>query len=768
MEPDLVRRFNGGPVDMVDSTVLEQVGDCGARLRVSALSRGVLRFELVVDPSRPSNPSFALVETPRIREGWRAEGPASWRTQVHGWRVRLAHDRFQIDAEGFGLKVQGSWFRHAGGPGLRLERSPDERTFGLGQRAAHIERSGQTATLWNVDAYEYTVENDNLYQSCPFFIRMTSEGEAIGLFLDDPGRLEIDFGAADPSAIAIRGRGDALDLYVLPGPDPKSVLERFTELTGRMPMPPLWALGYHQSRYSYASEPEVRSIARELRRRRIPCDAIYFDIDSLEGLRSFHLCPVRFPEPDRLISDLRSIGIQSVVIVDPGIRADESEPVYRSGRDGDHFCRTADGEEYHGEVWPGTCAFPDFMRESTRRWFGEHYRTLIETGFAGFWNDMNEPAVFDRESKTFPDDVVHRGWSEDPAPHAELHNAYGHCMVQATYEGIERIRPDRRPFVLTRSAYAGTQRYAATWTGDSTSDWSHLRSSLRQVLSLGLSGQPFSGSDIGGFSKSPTPELFTRWIELGTLLPYCRTHSEKQTPRQEPWSYGEPFTEHNRLAIVRRYRLIPFFYTLVFEAHRTGAPIARPLVYEYPDDERTHALDDQFLLGRDLLCAPVLEPNATEREVYFPKGTWCHLERPEVVVGPVHRTVSAPLGCPAVFVRAGAIIPRASAVQHTGELAGARSEVLIVIQDAARGELYEDDGQSTGYRHDAFRHLSLRAQVDGPGQLQLSARKLDGDWCLSDQPVHVDVRRLDGEAVDRCKGEWLWSELPTGPRWKKP
>jgi alpha-glucosidase len=429
-----------------------------------------------------------------------------------------------------------------------------------------------------------------------------------------------------------------------------------------------------------------------------------------------------------------------VTIVDPGVKVDEAYRVYAEGRDRDLFCKTRDGADYLNVVWPGLCAFPDFTNPATREWWGECQRALLDEGVAGVWCDMNEPALFVPMLATMPPDVVHPG-GDRPRHHAEVHNAYGSLMAQAAREGLARAQPESRPFVITRAGYAGLQRHALQWTGDNSSWWEHLWMGMPQLQNLGLSGVAWAGTDIGGFSGDCDGELLARWTEFGALQPFCRNHSARDTASQEPWSFGEPYESVCRDMLRLRMRLLPYLYTLFDECHRTGAPILRPLLFEHPDDSVTYTADDQFLLGAALLMAPITRPGIEHRHVYLPAGTWSHWWTSERIDGPAHVLAHAPLGRPALYVRANTPIPLWPELAHTAERAPDPLTWLVHVAAGApegEGALYEDAGD--GYGPWARRTVVAAAAPDGAVTVRLSERS--GDFVPDRRGVRLELRGI--------------------------
>ena len=621
-------------------------------------------------------------------------------------------------------------------------RVPGERYFGCGERTGGLEKTSSHQVFWNVDPpVGHNAAMNALYTSIPFLLALR-EGRAWGLFFDNPCRSEFDLARRDSSRLCFSAIGGDLVYYVFSGPSLRDVLDRYTDLTGRTPMPPLWALGYHQSSWNYETAEDVEAVARAFRERDIPCDAIYLDIDYMDGFRVFTWSPERFPDPDGLIARLGEQGFRVVTIVDPGVRVDESYSVYTSGRDAGYFCRTPTGEEYRNVVWPGVCAFPDFSDPDVRAWWGDQHAALLDRGVAGIWCDMNEPTVFIPSRGTLPDDTVHPGGGHARL-HAQVHNLYGNYMAQATREGLERLRPDRRPFVISRAGYAGLQRFALQWTGDNSAWWEHLWMSMPQLQNMGLSGMAWAGVDIGGFSGDATGELLARWVEFGIFQPYCRNHSEKGTTRQEPWAFGEPYESIIRNMLKLRQRLLPYLYTLFEECHRTGAPILRPLLFEYPEDDATYSADDEFLVGDRLLVAPITRHGQSYRHVYLPAGTWFHLWRGERYEGPADVLIHAPLGEPAVFVRGDAPVPLWPAMNYVGERP-ADPLTLLIYPAGGRGalELYEDAGDGYAYLQGEYARTRVTCRSDDAGIIvEIGAR--EGSFVPERTRVVVELRGLE-------------------------
>ena len=645
---------------------------------------------------------------------------------------------------------------------LYKRRQAGERYFGCGERTSGLEKTGSYQVFWNVDPpFGHTASFNNLYSSIPFTLSLT-DGKAHGLFFDNTHRVEFDLAHEDEDRAQFGAEGGNVVYYVFCGPTPAAVLDRYTELTGRTPMPPMWSLGNQQSRYSYMDEAEVREVASSFRERDIPCDVIYLDIHYMDGYRVFTWDRERFPDPEKLVSDLREQGFRVVTIVDPGVKIDEDYPVYVEGRERDLYCKTNAGEDYQNAVWPGVCAFPDFTNPETRGWWGENQKVLTDVGVSGIWCDMNEPALFIPENATMPGDVVHPGGGEAKL-HAQIHNTYGSLMARSAREGLLKLRPDERPFVISRAGYAGLQRHALQWTGDNTSWWEHLWMSMPQLQNLGLSGIAWAGVDVGGFSGDATGELLARWTEFGVFQPFCRNHTMLGTHRQEPWAFGEPYESVCRDMIKLRQRLLPYLYTLFERCHRTGAPILRPLLFEYPEDETTYTADDEFLLGDALLVAPVTRPGLEHRHVYLPEGTWLHFWTGERTSGPAHVLAHAPLGQPAIYLKANTPVPMGPDANHTAE----RPPDPLTLRlypaadaPAGRSALYEDAGDGFGYENGGYARRTVACEAaDNRITVRISQR--EGSFEPDRREVLLELRGISsvsGVSVNGAEADWRSGE----------
>ena len=627
-----------------------------------------------------------------------------------------------------------------------------ERYFGCGERTGELDKTGSHQLFWNIDPPRgHTALQNNLYVSIPFTL-VLAEGQAWGFFLDSTTRVEFDLACEDPQRSWFgTGNGDLI-YYVFCGPTSQDILARYTDLTGHTPLPPLWGLGNGQSRFSYETAEEVRQIARTFRERDIPCDTLYLDIDCLDGYRVFTWDRERFPDPEGLFSELREMGFHVVSVVDAGVKVDENYRVYTEGRQRDLYCKAAQGDDYQNAVWPGVCVFPDFTNPQTRAWWGEQHWPLLDAGIAGIWSDMNEPGLFIPPNSTMPPDVIHPGAGKARL-HLQVHNAYGSLMVQAAREGLLRLQPGRRPFIISRSGYAGVQRHALLWTGDNSSTWEHLSMGLAQLQNLGLSGVGWAGVDIGGYYGDASGELLARWTEFGIFQPFCRNHSEKQTRHQEPWVFGELYESVCRAMLKLRQRLIPYLYTLFEECHCTGAPILRPLFWAYPEDTATYPMDDEFLCGDALLVAPITRPGTQYRHVYIPAGSWFHFWTGERVDGPAHILAHAPLGQPAVYVRANTAVPLGPSMNYVGQKdTDPMTFLLYPWEGSGKAMLYEDAGDGYEQLDGVYARRVVTCEVEA-GHVRVVLGEQEGTYIPPRRRIQFELREIASPPVVVPVGE---------------
>lgn len=599
----------------------------------------------------------------------------------------------------------------------------DEKFIGLGEKTGPLNRRGNAYTNWNTDIPAYSYRQDPLYVTIPFYIGIHKEG-VYGIFLDNSYRTNFNFGAStDDGFSSFSAANGELNYYFFGAGDIPGIIRDYTWLTGRMNLPPYWSLGYQQSRWSYYPESEVMSLASSFRNKKIPCDVIYLDIDYMDHYKIFTWNNKRFPDPKSMIGKLNAMGFHLVTIVDPGIKIEKGYQSYDEGIKNDYFVKYPDGKRYTGSVWPGRCHFPDFTRPDVRDWWGQSFAALAHPGVDGFWNDMNEPSAW---GQSIPE-IVRFDFDGHPTTLAEAHNVYGLNMARATYEGTRNILDGKRPFVLTRAAYAGIQRYSSVWTGDNQATEEDLMMAVRLVNSLGVSGVSFTGPDMGGFIGTPTNELFARWMSVGVYTPFFRNHAEINSRRKEPWSFGEDIEEISRQWINKRYRLLPYLYSAFYESTRTGMPVARTLAINYPADEKIYneEFQNEYLFGSEILVVPVAGTKSG-CTVYFPGGDWYRMSNDKLYPGKTEALVDAPLDDLPVFVKAGGIVPMQSVIQSTSENPSPVIEINIWNgTEPGTYTYYEDDGTSYNYENGQYCRREIRFD---PVKKSITIGRQDGTY----------------------------------------
>ncbi|MGI4826988.1 MAG: TIM-barrel domain-containing protein [Janthinobacterium lividum] len=741
-------------------------------LRIDALRADVLRVRMYPAGHPAEDASWAVL--PPSRTARAAVTPDAEGFSTSALHVTLTPDlRLTVtDLSGNILQqdaapvsFEGSSFR------VSKRKSAEDHFFGLGDKPGPLDRAGQSFVMWNTDDFGWQESSDPIYKSIPFFLDMHA-GRALGVLFDNTFRTYFDFGHERPDRYTFSAPAGPLDYYLLYGPEPRQVVEAYAWLTGPSPLPPVWALGYQQSRYSYTPQTRVEEVANRLRADHIPSDVLWLDIDYQYKNRPFTVDPVTFPDFPGLIHQLAAQHFHTVVIADLHIadQPNQGYAPYDSGKEGDHFVKE-NGSDYVGPVWPGPSVFPDFTRKSTRNWWGTLYQPFVADGVAGFWNDMNEPAIFTYPTKTMPDDVVHRieepGFTSRTALHPEIHNIYGMQNTRATWDGLLALRPNVRPFVMTRASYAGGQRYSATWTGDNSSTWNHLRQTTPQLLNLGLSGFSLAGADVGGFAGSPSPALLTRWLMLAAFQPIDRDHAAKGTRDHEPWVDGPEQEAIRRRYIEERYRLMPYLYTTAEETSRDGMPILRPLFLEFPHaTSDNHPLDldaaGEFLFGPSILVAASPSPDEVgSYEVKLPPGVWYNywtgekLDRRAPLVArdleirdPASTGLKPVLVAPGladlpVYVHAGTVLPLAPLVQSTDEKPTGPLTLRVFPGENCQGTVYQDDGTSFNFRRGNFlrQRFSCTEAADGSVMVTLSPR--EGRYVPWWTSIRVEVVGLD-------------------------
>ncbi len=599
----------------------------------------------------------------------------------------------------------------------------DEAFYGLGDKTGFLNKRGYDYIMWNSDNPDPHVENPTfraLYKSIPFFI-VKRKDCTFGIFLDNHYKTFFDFGAKDADCYSFGVSKGELNYYFIYGDTIKEVVKNYTSLTGRSPIPQMWTLGYQQARWSYSTENEVLELAKNFKKYDIPCDAIHLDIDYMDNFKVFTHDKKRFPDLTGLSQQLEEMGIKLVTIIDPGVKAEEGYYMYDEGVKNGYFAKTPDGEIYHNTVWPGDSVFPDFTSSSVRSWWADKTKFLLDRGIHGIWNDMNEPASF---NGPLPDNIEFAG-DDHTRLHEEVHNVYGHLMAKATYDGLKK-HSGKRPFIITRACYSGSQKYATAWTGDNQSIWSHLKLAIPQLLNLGISGMPLVGVDIGGFGSDTTPELLSRWIEACFLSPLFRNHSAKMTRRQEPWLFDEQTLEIYRKYVKLHYKFMPYLYDLCYEESLTGTPIMRPLIMEFEDDENTLNCNDEYMVGQNILVAPVTEQGATIRAVYLPAGTWVDYHTGKRIHGKQYILCDAPIDICPIFIKAGSIIPTFPDIENI-TASSVQNLILEFYTDGTSDTVsythYQDNGTDFAYENGEYNLYKFTFSSEKPNGVSVKLIK---------------------------------------------
>jgi alpha-glucosidase len=602
-------------------------------------------------------------------------------------------------------------FKLLGGKSI-MEVRYDEGTdlYGTGEVTGSLRRNDKNITLWNTDNGLYLQHNgDRLYQSHPWILGVRADGSAFGILADNTWKQDVKL----TQPISIVSEGPAFRVIVIEKKSPQEVVKALAQLTGTLELPPMWALGYQQSRFSYYPQGQVQEIADNFRSKKIPLDVIWMDINYMDNFKIFTFDPNGYADPKGLNKYLHSKSVKSVYMIDPGVKKETGYTVYDQGQAGNHWVANKSGQPFVGKVWPEACVFPDFTNPKTRTWWSGLYKDFMALGIDGVWNDMNEPSVFNGPDGSMPADNKHTGGDGLAAgPHLRYHNIFGMMMVKATREGILAANPDKRPFVLSRSNFIGGQRYAATWTGDNASKFDYLKTSIPMSINLGLSGQPFSGPDIGGFDGDCDAKLFSQWIAVGAYYPFCRNHTTTGSAAQEPWAYGTEVENISRNAINRRYRLLPYLYTLFREASQSGMPVMRPVFFADPKNKALRSEDQAFLLGGDLLVIP-----RWAEKTQLPQGNWVNVPFEDTDDG--QQAV--------VKIRPGAIVPLGNVVQSTEEYAPKEITLLLNPDEKGNvyGEFYDDAKDGFGYKTGDFALLRFEGKAKA-GKVSVKIKQAEG------------------------------------------
>ncbi|EOU1755603.1 DUF4968 domain-containing protein [Clostridium perfringens] len=602
--------------------------------------------------------------------------------------------------------------------------------YGLGEKGGDLNKKGCYTENFNTDDPETDDDSITYYKTVPFYVALKEES-TYGIFFDNSFRSYFDMGKEMGDRIFFGAIGGQIQYYFIPGENIKEVVKNYTALTGRMEMPPLWSLGYQQCRFSYFSQEEVRELVKTFEEKDIPLDVVYLDIDYMDGFRVMTFKTPNFDDAAGLISDLKEKGIRTITIIDPGVKVDEEYDVFKRGKEGNHFTKKLDGEMFIGAVWPGDSAFPDFSNKDCREWWKSELKKFIsEHGMDGIWNDMNEPCVFNNDHKTMLETCLHNS-DNGVIEHKEFHNRYGFEMSRCSKEAQEELHPNERGFSMTRATYAGGQRYSSVWTGDNMSLWSQMRMSISMNANLGISGFSFVGNDVSGFGLDSSEELFIRWMEMGPFIPIFRNHSNMYTRRQEPWAFGPRAEKIAKKSIELRYELLPYIYDLYYISHKEGLPIFRPMIMEYEKDMNLLNMREQFMLGENMLVAPVLYEGERSKTVYLPKGSWFNYFTMEKLQGGKWYKLPCELDEILVFVKEGSIIPTYNK-KFRNVKERPKNILLKVFGENAKGFHYNDDGHTMEYLEGKYTYMGIEF-VDGKEEFKL----INNDYIIEDMEIQI-------------------------------
>lgn len=636
-----------------------------------------------------------------------------------GQRRPLANDldkehQSTVLAEGHDISLKGKG--NQGYYEVIKSLSPDEQFYGLGDKPAFLNKRGYDYDNWNVDFGH--VHNESvkcIYKSIPVMYGL-KDNHPYGLFFDNTYKSHFDLGKESENYYYYSATAGNVDYYVLGGHTLKDIVANYTYLTGVAPLPQKWVLGYQQSRWGYStSDKRVESIADGFAKYHLPIDVIHLDIDYMHGYRDFTWDTTKYQDPKKFVAEMRQRGIHLMPILDAGVKKDpDGYDIYEEGVKKGYFVEKPDGTVFVGRVWPGDAVFPDFGRPEVRRWWAKHIKFFADMGACGVWNDMDEPASFDGE---LPKDLIMSD-GDKKSTHAKMHNVFGHLQAQAAYEGMKDAT-GKRPYVITRAAYAGTQKYSTVWTGDNQSIWSHLQLAIPQLTSLGMSGFAIAGTDIGGFQKDTTPELLTRWLEASLFVPLFRNHSEMGTRYQEPWAFDRQTLDIYRDYLNLRYRFIPYLYDQLRHETESGLPVMRPLVLNYDQDPAVCQINDEYMVGTSILVAPIVNQGSTQRLVYLPAGKWLDFWNNAEYSGQQTIMVNAPIDKLPLFIKKDTILPWGNKVKHVSD----QPEDVMTFRlfgDCGAYRHYQDNGVDFKYQDGEYNEYYIEVSAGGAVTVKLN------------------------------------------------
>lgn len=715
------------------------------KFKFTVYGSGLIRVQASRFNSFEENP-YSVITGPLTSGFEITEDSDSLQIQTSQLRLKIQKNNFQLRF----LKLDGTVLNEddslaTGWIGTEVNTykivQPNEKFIGLGEKTGGLNRFGSAYTNWNTDYFAYGTGDDPLYMSIPFFIGTHAQG-SYGIFLDNTHKSVFNFGASTRRFIYFGAEDGDMDYYFFHEKSISEIISSYTHLTGRMEMPPKWALGFQQCRYSYYPDSEVYTVAQTFRDKGMPADVIYLDIHHMEAYKVFTFDGEKFPDPKALIAHLKTQGFRVVVIMDPGIKTEKGYLPYEEGSHKGLFVSYPDGAEYEAQVWPGWCAFPDFTKKETRDWWVEKMKFYTEAGVDGFWTDMNEPASWGQ----FTPNLIEFDYEGQGASHRKARNIYGMQMARSAQEGSAFQNPRERPFVLTRAGFAGIQRHAAAWTGDNVASEEHMLAGVRLVNSLGLSGVSFAGYDVGGFAGEASKSLFARWMSIATFSPFYRAHSMINSNDAEPWAFGEEVEEISKNYMKLRYKLLPTLYSSFYSSSKNGQPISASLAVDYPQDESIYLSDfqNEYIFCDRFLVAPV-ESTKEIMKVYLPAGSWYSLYSDEKFEGGRTHFVECPLNYLPVFVKESSLFTCQSEVSHTAEQTdGVLSIHTYPGEQDSSFIHYEDDGLSLEYKKVAHskRELNYTAKTK-----TIDLTKVEGEYSSDFDQLRIYFHDFKGKEV---------------------
>lgn len=617
-----------------------------------------------------------------------------------------------------------------------------ERFVGMGESLGNLDRNKTIVTTWNTDFYKYDDPRIPMYISVPFYIGILKD-KVYGIYYDNSFKGIFNFGASNKRFMSVSFDGGDMDYFFIHDDSVAKVIENYTSITGRMPLPPKWSIGYQQSRCSYYNEDQVNFIANTFREKKIPLDGIVLDADYLVEYEPFRIDIKKFPDMKKMASALRQKGIELTASVNPGIKIDLTYDAYNDGIKKDIFLKYQDGEKYITDIYPNTNYFPDFTYPKARTWWADQMKIYQDVGINGYWNDMNEPAI---DGQMMPDNVVF-DYDGKKSNTAESHNLYGFLMARSSFESFKKYGRNKRPFVMTRSAFAGVQRYATVWSGDNQAKDEHILLGVLLNNQMSLSGIPFVGPDLGGYIGDGNKDLYRRWVEVGVFSPYLRNHREQFAAANEPWSYGEDNELISQSYIGFRYQMMPYLYSKFHETSQNGMPISKALCVDYPFDSNIYNVNyqHQFFFGDAFLIAPVMGKDK-QKKIYFPEGQFYNVFTDEKIEGNQEKLMELdPYHLP-IFAKASSIIPLQNVTQSTKEKPDDTLQLHIYNGDKVNSfSYYEDDGETLDYEKGDFYQRIIEFD---PQKKIIRFSKTEGKFNSNFKKIKIILHGFDAISTD--------------------